>query len=192
MISKELQNIVKDVAKEFGYKAKDLAAFIDVESGGKGFDSATGKILIQFEPAWMKKLAKYTPSGKWSVNKIEVQSKEWIAFNDAFSKNPTAAMQSTSIGLGQIMGFHYKSLGFKSVGDMWDFAKKGLREQVWMIAKFIQVTKGLAAALNRNDWHTVASIYNGSGYLALAKKIGREPYNISLAKANKVYAKIFQ
>lgn len=39
-------------------------------------------------------------------------------------------MKSTSIGLGQIMGFHYALLGYKTVGEMWDDAKKGLVNQV--------------------------------------------------------------
>ena len=95
-----------------------LLAFISVETGGKGFDDITGKIIIQFEPAWFRKKAPYTPSGKWSVNRVERQAKEWEAFNDAFRKNPDAAMQATSIGIGQIMGFHYARLGFKSVGDI--------------------------------------------------------------------------
>ena len=37
-------------------------------------------------------------------------------------------------------------------------------------------------AIKNKDWNTIASIYNGSGYLALAKKLGREPYNITMAK----------
>ena len=95
--TKELQAI----ADEFGISLAQLKAVIAVESGGKGFDSATGKIIIQFEPVWFRRKAPYTPSGKWSVNKVEVQSKEWLAFNDAFLKNQNAAMESTSIGMMQ-------------------------------------------------------------------------------------------
>ena len=82
----ELVEIIIKVAKEFGYEDAALASFIETETGGKGFDKTTGKIIIQFEPAWFRKKAPYTPSGAWSVNKVDVQSKEWIAFNDAFSK----------------------------------------------------------------------------------------------------------
>ncbi|NCB02450.1 MAG: DUF3380 domain-containing protein, partial [Spirochaetia bacterium] len=41
----------------------------------------------------------------------------------------------------------------------------------------------LRTALDRRDWHIVASIYNGAGYQKLAEKLSREPYNISLEKA---------
>ena len=190
-MNKELQTLVRLVACNNNLEPAALAAFIEVESGGKGFDEKTGKILIQFEPIWMKRLAPYTPSGAWSVNKVDVQSKEWIAFNNAFSKNPNKAMEATSIGLGQIMGFHYKRLGYTTVGAMWDDAKKGLEQQINQIAKFILTDKKLLYALKVGDWHTVASIYNGAEYAKMAKKWGREPYNISMAKAYGKYKAVF-
>ena len=188
----ELVEIIMKVAKEFGYEDAALASFIETETGGKGFDKTTGKIIIQFEPAWFRKKAPYAPSGAWSVNKVDVQSKEWIAFNDAFSKNKNGAMESTSIGLGQIMGFHYKRLGFKTVGEMWDDAKVSLENQVRQICKFIQTDKNLLKAIKNKDWNTIASIYNGSGYLELAKKLGREPYNITMAKNYKKLKPMFE
>lgn len=163
-----------------------LAAFIKVESGGKGFNT-DGKLIIQFEPVWFRRKAPYAPSGKWSVNKVDIQSKEWIAFNDAFRINPTAAMESTSIGLGQVMGFHYKRLGYRSVDDMWDDAKKGEERQIFQMAEFIRTDSALLRALILKDWHTVAVRYNGAGYQALAKRYGREPYNISMKKAYNMY-----
>ena len=181
-MNKELIQIIKKLSLQFGIEAAALASFIMTETGGKGFDDKTGKILIQFEPKWFKKHVPYAPSGLWSVNKVDVQSKEWLAFNDAFAKNADGAMLSTSIGLGQIMGFHYKRLGFKTVGEMWDHAKKSLENQVWQICQFIQTDRDLKQAIIFKDWHKIAKIYNGSGYLELSKKIGREPYNITMEK----------
>lgn len=188
-MKQHLIDLIVKKAKESFLKPSNLLAFTEVEAGGKGFDEITGKILIQFEPHWMKKLAPYAPSGLWSVNKVDVQSKEWIAFNDAFSKNPNAAMQSTSIGLPQIMGFHYKRLGFKSVGEMWDFAKESLENQIELLIRFIKSDKNLLNALNSETWDKVASIYNGAAYKEMAKKWGREPYDISMKKANEKYLK---
>jgi hypothetical protein len=160
-----------------------LKAFIAVESGGRGFDSKTGKLLIQFEPKWFKKKVPYAPSGKWSVNKVDIQFKEWEAFNEAFKINPDGAMESTSIGLPQIMGFHWKKLGYSSVGAMWNDFKVSELNQVKALIKFIQTDKMLLKAMKEKDWHQIASIYNGAGYRELAKRIGREPYDISLNKA---------
>lgn len=166
-----------DICKKQNIEAASLLAFISVETGGKGFDDKTGKILIQFEPAWFKKKAPYAPSGLWSVNKVDVQRKEWMAFNDAYKKNPDAAMQSTSIGLGQIMGFHYKKLGYNSVDGMWDDAKKGIEEQIEQMVKFINSDPNLLNALKNHDWTKVATIYNGRGFMDLAKKYHRTPYD---------------
>lgn len=174
--------IVK-LAKSSGLDPAAILAFISVETGGRGFDQSTGRIIIQFEPAWFKKKEPFAPSGKWSVNKVDVQSREWEAFNEAYSINPNSAMESTSIGLGQIMGFHWRRLGYDAVGDMWSDAKKGLDRQLSQLVKFIRTDARLSTALAAKDWPTVASIYNGAKYKELAAKIGREPYDISMEKA---------
>ena len=169
-----------DACKNQDIEIRTLLTFISVETGGMGFDSKTGKITIQFEPVWFRKKAPYAPSGLWSVNKVDVQAKEWLAFNDAFSKNKDAAMQATSIGLGQIMGLHYKRLGYNTVGAMWDDAKKGIPQQVGQIVKFIKSDKNLELALKNRNWSEVAKLYNGAGYKELAKKYNRLPYDQSM------------
>ncbi len=45
---------IQKIAEDFKIDWKILAAFISVESGGKGFDPKTGKIIIQFEPVWFR------------------------------------------------------------------------------------------------------------------------------------------
>lgn len=188
-MTKEIIDLTRKVSKTFGFNLAVMLAFIEVETGGRGFNN-DGKIMIQFEPSWFKKKVPYAPSGKWSINKVDVQSKEWEAFNDAFAKNKDAAMESTSIGLGQIMGFHWKRLGFKSVGEMWDHAKVSLENQIWQIAKFIDTDKTLKSAIVNKDWFTIAKIYNGKGFMKIARLYGREPYNISMEKAYKKYSAI--
>lgn len=160
-----------------------LQAFIAVESGGLGFAKDTGKIVIQFEPHYFKKREPYAPSGAWSVNKVDVQSKEWIAFNNAFSIDADSAMESTSIGLAQIMGAHWKRLGYTSVGAMWDHFKSGEVAQIEGLIKFILADATLYRAVLTKSWTKVAELYNGAGFRELAKKYGREPYDLSMAKA---------
>ena len=186
----KMKQEIIDICKNQPINTADLLTFISVETGGQGFDSKTGKILIQFEPSWFRKKAPYAPSGLWSVNKVDVQAKEWLAFNDAFSKNPDAAMKSTSIGLGQIMGLHYQRLGYKTVGDMWDDAKKGIARQVYQLVKFIETDNRLKIALMNQDWHTVATIYNGDGYKQLALKYNRVPYDEAMKSAYEKFKNI--
>jgi hypothetical protein len=171
---------IKEIAREFHLPYSKVQAIKTVESGGRGFDSGTGKIIIQFEPSWFKRKAPYTPSGKWSLNGVERQSQEWIAFNDAFAKNPNAAMESTSLGMMQVMGFHYKLLSFKSVGEMWDYAKISEANQLRLGLRFIKSNKKMFNALVNGDWKTVAYYYNGSNY-----KVNN--YDVKLANAEKKY-----
>jgi len=168
-------------ARANGIEPAALAAFIAAETGGQGFNPATGKITIQFEPSWFRKNAPYAPSGAWSLNGVERQAAEWLAFNDAFSKDPTAALESTSIGIGQIMGLHFKRVGFKNPGKMWDDAKKGIENQIGQLCKFVNSDPILRAALAAHDWDLVAKRYNGYGYKALAIELKRTPYDQTLA-----------
>jgi len=162
---------------------KLLKAFIKVESGGKAFDEKTGKIIIQFEPSWFRKNAHFTPSGAWSLNGVERQSKEWKAFNSAFAINPDAAMESTSIGLPQIMGFHWERLGYESVGAMWDDFKKSEQHQIDALVRFIESDRMLLKAFVAKDWHKMAFYYNGAGYAAQAYRLGIKPYDVQLKEA---------
>ena len=92
-----MDKLVIAECKKYPIDSDSLLAFISVETGGYGFDQKTGKILIQFEPVWFKKLAPNAPNGIWTTNKVSVQSKEWEAFNDAFSKNANAAMMAEDL-----------------------------------------------------------------------------------------------
>lgn len=185
------QEIV-DAVKSSGMNVAKLLAFIDVETGGRGFDESTGKIMIQFEPTWFKKISKNPKNGIWSSNKVDKQSKEWEAFNDAYKIDPQAAMKSTSIGLGQIMGFNYKQAGCNSVDEMWNKAKSGIKEQVLQLISFVKSNKNLLSALESNNWDKAASIYNGSGYKALAVRCHRVPYDQALCAAYNKYKEIYK
>lgn len=183
-IKELVQDVIKEVGTDLTYA--ELMTIIITETPGKGFDAKTGKILIQFEPVWFSRLAKLPRSKEnshiWDENGVSVQSVEWIAFNDAFKLNRIAAMEATSIGLPQILGLHWKRLGFNSVGDFWDYMKLGEREQVKMLIRFIETDKKLHTAVKKRDWHMVAVIYNGPKYKQLALDLKREPYNITVAK----------
>lgn len=167
---------------------QELATFISVESGGRGFDPVTGKLIIQLEPHLFSKYAKIPrDESTWSLNRVETQGPEWKAFNDAFRKNSEAAMCATSIGLPQILGVNFKACGYDSVGAMWDDFKLGELQQVKALIRFIGNNKKLLNAIKAQDWHTVASVYNGVGYRELAKKLGTVPYDVKLAEAYKKF-----
>ena len=179
MISKQE---LKILSVSFGIPIPSIQAITEVEANGEGFDKITGKIKIQFEPSWFKRLSKLI-TGLWLSNKVDIQSKEWQAFNDAFAKNPDKAMESTSWGSMQVMGFHFKRLGFETVGEMVDFAKRSEYNQIWLGLKFLQTDKIIYNAILKKDWKIVAFRYNGENY-----RINN--YDVRLARAEMKYSNI--
>jgi hypothetical protein len=168
-----------------------LLAFIEVESGGRGFDEKTGKLILQLEPHIFSKATGIPRSTsnqyKWDENKVDVQSKEWEAFNEAFRINPEEAMKATSWGLPQIMGFNHKQAGYESVGAMLDDFKTGELAQVIALIRFITANPKLYTGVLEGDYETVASQYNGASHRALALKNGWKPYPDKLKEAEEKY-----
>lgn len=172
-----------------------LLAFIEVESGGRGFDPKTGKIVLQYEPAVFSRATGIARSKDnnwaWDENVVDVQSKEWEAFNEAFTKvDKVKAMESTSWGLPQIMGFNYKQAGYNSVGEMLDDYKRGELQQVVSLIKFIQGSSKLYKAVMEGDYEEIANRYNGASHRALALKNGWKPYPDKLKEAEEKYRKL--
>jgi len=164
----------KNLATEFGIAISKVKAIDYVESNGHGFDPITKKIIIQFEPRYFKRISQLL-TGLWASNSVEGQAREWQAFNDAYKRNPKAAMESTSIGRMQVMGEHWQRLGFKSVGQMWDFAKDSEANQLWLGLKFIETDARLFQAVKVWETKKVAYYYNGKNYWLLGydKKLTR-------------------
>lgn len=179
-------------ARQHNLEPAAARAVLEVEANGRGFSAVTGRILIQFEPAWFSKLlpaitrqgidlAKHKQAAglnpltneetrlltNWAIvsgNRVSDQGAEYAAFNAAFAIHGTTAMKATSWGLGQIMGFHFQRLGFATVGDMVDFCKGGEGNQFDATLRFITGDYHLLKALNAHDWNTFAYRYNGSRY----------------------------
>jgi hypothetical protein len=170
-MSKLTDGGIAKLAKEFGYDVAAIKAVIDVESGGSGFDSRTGKIIIQFEPHIFKRYTKVVID-----NGVEHQAEEWKAFNQAWKIDPEATMLSTSFGLPQVMGFNHKTAGYKTVGEMVDAFKTGEEEQVRGMLNFIKSNRKLNSAIKNKDWRTFAYYYNGPKY-----QINR--YDVKLSRA---------
>jgi hypothetical protein len=195
--------LIKEVALANGFAPAALRAIMAVETGGAGYDARTGKLLIQFEPAYFKNLLPNTlkktvsvalaakVAGKattdqaalaanWTTvlaNRVESQGPERTAFNAAWAIDPVTAMRSTSWGLPQIMGEHFKRIGYPTVNAMVDaFRDGGEAEQLRGLCAFLATDKRLATAVKALDWATVAYLYNGKNY-----KVNN--YDVRLKKA---------
>ena len=91
------------------------------------------------------------------------------------------AFESSSFGLPQIMGFHYKNMGFSSAKQMYLAFSTNEAIQIRAFFRFVQQYRGgkLLTALRRRDWQRAVEIYNGCrghncvGYTDKMKKFSR-------------------
>ena len=183
---------IKDLANKHDIEYAALKAVVEVEASGKGFIGDVPKIL--YEPHIMHRLLtkknyitirnnlmKAHPNlcyPRWGTYKYGAESIQHKRLEIASQFNRDTALESCSWGLGQVMGFHWKSLGYESlqafINDMYESEAKQLEAMI----RFIRVN-GLLLALKNKDWVKFARGYNGSGY-------AKNKYHIKLANA---YAK---
>lgn len=83
--------------------------------------------------------------------------------NAASQYDRTSALESASWGLGQVMGYHWKDLGYASIQAFINAMYKDEASQLEAMCKFIK-TNGLDQYLRKLDWAGFAFRYNGSGY----------------------------
>ena len=74
-----------------------------------------------------------------------------------------AALQSTSWGMGQVMGFNHTVAGYASAKAMATAMVAGEDAQLAASAKFM-VKNHLDKAMRDHDWTTFARVYNGAGF----------------------------
>lgn len=179
-------------AQELGVELASVLAVNEVESLGTGFIKPSyPKILFERHIFWRqlvalnidpKPLAKKYPG---IVNQkrggYAGGISEYMRLNVAKQINTTAAFESTSWGAFQIMGFHWKNLGFKSVEDFVASMMADEKSQLNIFVRFIQADASLHKALQGKKWSTFARIYNGPAY-------ADDLYDVKLARAYKRYA----
>jgi len=98
----------------------------------------------------------------------------------ALALDRRAALESTSWGLGQVMGFNARHAGYRSVETMVRAMTLGENSQLKAMIGFIR-SNGLATLLKRRDWKEFARLYNGADYQ-------RNKYDERLALAHARYA----
>lgn len=93
---------------------------------------------------------------------------EYTRLTLAMNIHKESALMSTSWGQFQIMGENWKDLGYASVQEFVDQQQISETHQMEAFLRFIEWKPGLLAALQKQDWHTVFTLYNGKNY----KKLG--------------------
>jgi peptidoglycan hydrolase-like protein with peptidoglycan-binding domain len=88
---------------------------------------------------------------------------EYARLERALALDEQAALESASWGLGQVMGYHARDLGYGTVEQFVSRMMASEDEQLAAMATFIQ-RNGLDKPLREHDWAAFARGYNGSGY----------------------------
>jgi hypothetical protein len=93
------------------------------------------------------------------------QAARWRLLAEAAAIDREAALQSVSWGIGQVMGAHWKALGYDSVEALVAEARSGAGGQIRLMLRFLEAN-GLIGAIEAHDWAHFARAYNGPGYKA--------------------------
>jgi hypothetical protein len=167
---------VKLIAARYGLEPAAILAIAETESAGVAFAVVNGRQepLIRFEGHYFddrltgaQKTAARSQGlaspHAGAVKNPASQAARWALLNRAAAINHDAAYESCSWGLGQVMGAHWKTLGFKSVDELVAMARKDVAGQIELMTKFIVAT-GLKPSVQNHDWTAVARGYNGPAY----------------------------
>lgn len=91
------------------------------------------------------------------------QEARWRLLAAAAQLDRRAAYESTSWGLGQVMGAHWAWLGYPDIDALVAEARDGAAGQLRLMTRYIDKA-GLTAALQTQDWPAFARGYNGPAY----------------------------
>lgn len=162
-----------DFAQALDIEEATLRAVAEVESAGSGFlppPSRKPKILFEghaFHRLTGGRYSKAHPDisyATWNRRKYSGSlSGEWRRLEDASRLDRTAALQSASWGLFQIMGFNYSYCGCADVDAFVAAQHESATQQLALFVKFVSRPPYLPALRNRN-WKAFARTYNGPAY----------------------------
>ena len=175
---------VAKAAKDLGCEEAAVRAVMDVESRGGFFANNRPKILFERHYFW--RLTKGA-HGKTDPD-ICAQAgggylggpAEYGRLERACKLDEDAALESASWGAFQVMGAHWKSLGYKSVQEFVSLMCASEDNQLDAFVRFVR-KNGLADELQRHDWAGFARGYNGPNFKAFS-------YDTKLAAAYTIHA----
>ena len=164
-------------AKKLKIPTAAIQAFAAVESNGSGFlPNNTPKILFERHVMYQRLAKKFG---------AQVANERASAFPDLVNKNAggygsassqharldlaakidrECALESASWGAFQIMGYHWKALGYPSLQAFVNAMYADDESQLDAFIRFILLNPELINALNSCDWAKVARLYNGPDY----------------------------
>ncbi|MEO7996425.1 MAG: N-acetylmuramidase domain-containing protein [Gemmatimonadaceae bacterium] len=163
------QKGLDSLARELSVPLPALWAVLAVETSGCGF-TADRRPLILFERHWFSKLTK----GRFDSNHPDISNRtpggygnrgvaQYARLERAVALDRKAALQSTSWGLGQVMGFNAETVGFANFEEMVKACMDSEDGQMRAMCGFI-TSANLSKRLREKDWAGFAFRYNGTDF----------------------------
>lgn len=163
------------IAIMLGCTTRQLAAVAKVEGGGAGWDNA-GRLKLLWERHYLWRrvqiavplLSNPSPGGYTIDADNDGVNDSWEKLADATGRfGFDTAAECASVGKFQIMGAHWKALGYASVADFYWQLSRAEVAHYDAFARFIRVN-GLVNALRRIDGNPANCLafargYNGKG-----------------------------
>lgn len=164
----------QNAANQLGVPVAAVKAVTEVESLGAGFlNDGRPKILFE-RHVFRKRLiekgvsVQNTPTDIVNAAAGGYQGgvKEHDRLERAAKIDRDAALESASWGMFQIMGYHWKTLGYPTLQAFINVMYKDEASQLDAFVRFVKADNRLLRALKSQDWATFARIYNGPNYAA--------------------------
>lgn len=169
------QGALDKAAQALGVDLATVMAVNAVESQGSGF-LVDGRPKILYERHVMLDRLKangINPAPALAAYPALVNPKrggyaggaaEYTRLASACHIDPASARESCSWGQFQVMGYHWKALGYPSIDAFVTAMAKSENDQLEAFTRFILADKKLLAALQAKEWEAVARQYNGPAY----------------------------
>ena len=157
-------DVVQALADRLQCSAKQLRAMAKVESGGSAYDDQ-GRPKILFERHLFHRLTNgaHSPSSFSQPKGGGYNEPSWDKLTRAACVDADAAFAATSWGKFQVLGLHWRALGYSSPISMAYTAVISEAGHYEMLARYIE-HNGLAGALRRLSTNPADNVALARGY----------------------------
>lgn len=178
MFESHVEADIIHLAEGAGIEPAVLLAIAEVESGGKASARINNRAepIIRFEGHYFDRrltglkrvqarVAALADPRAGAIRNPSSQAERWKMLHRAAAIDHQAAYESVSWGLGQVMGGHWRWLGFGSVDALVQECRESVAGQVRLMLRYCDKA-GLMPAIRARNWAAFAKGYNGPAYAA--------------------------
>ena len=193
MSKKLTSSQIAEQAKKLGIETACLRAVIDIECKGSGFNDDGTPVILYERHVMRQRLIANKKQSVLSVMEVKrpdlcsktsggygLYSVQHRKLEDATKFDRESALESCSWGIGQVMGYHWYTLGYSSLQEFINAMYKDDESQLEAMCRYIKVNN-LVSALKNKDWKAFALGYNGKDY-------AKNSYDVKLANSYKKWS----